>query len=169
MRERGSWCGETHVQKAVYFLKTVLAVPLSFDFILYRHGPFSFDLRDELTALEGYGLVALRAAEPYGPHFEPTDAAAKLTERFPKTLGKYRFAIRFIGEKLGSKRVAELERLATAVYVTLTDCSPATPPVDRARRLVQLKPHVTPEAALSAMHEIDAMICEANSKFSPNN
>ena len=51
LRENGSWCGETHIQKAAYFLKTVTAVPLKFEFILYKHGPFSFDLRDHLGNL----------------------------------------------------------------------------------------------------------------------
>ena len=50
LRERGSWCGETHVQKAAFFLQELMEVPTRFHFILYKHGPFSFDLRDELTA-----------------------------------------------------------------------------------------------------------------------
>jgi uncharacterized protein YwgA len=44
LRNGGSWCGETHVQKATFFLQELLNVPLSLDFILYKHGPFSFDL-----------------------------------------------------------------------------------------------------------------------------
>ena len=46
MINKGSWCGETHIQKAAYFLQVLLEVPLEFDFILYKHGPFSFDLSD---------------------------------------------------------------------------------------------------------------------------
>ena len=51
LRAAGSWAGETHMQKATYFLQHLMGVPLAFDFILYKHGPFSFDLRDELTAM----------------------------------------------------------------------------------------------------------------------
>ena len=36
MAERGSWCGETHLQKAVYFLQTLLDVPTDFGYILYN-------------------------------------------------------------------------------------------------------------------------------------
>jgi hypothetical protein len=43
--EQGSWTGETHIQKAAYLLHELLAVPFDFAFILYKHGPFSFDLR----------------------------------------------------------------------------------------------------------------------------
>ena len=46
LRANKSWAGETHLQKATYILKRVLGVPVEFDFILYKHGPFSFDLRN---------------------------------------------------------------------------------------------------------------------------
>src|SRR6266508_496167 len=48
MRAHDSWCGETHLQKATYFLQELLDVEMDYDFVLYKHGPFSFDLRDEL-------------------------------------------------------------------------------------------------------------------------
>src|SRR3989304_6206965 len=83
----GSWCGETHLQKAVYFLEDLLEVPLEFDFILYRHGPFSFDLRDEITSLRADELLRLVPQEPpYGPRLVPTDRCDRLKELFPSTL-----------------------------------------------------------------------------------
>ena len=30
LRQRGSWCGETHLQKSVYFLEEMCGVPLGF-------------------------------------------------------------------------------------------------------------------------------------------
>ena len=57
--ERGNWCGETHVQKTAFFVQELMGVPMEFRFILYKHGPFSFDLRDELTALRANGLLGL--------------------------------------------------------------------------------------------------------------
>jgi hypothetical protein len=42
LRKRGSWAGETHIQKAGYLLQELLGVPLNMKFILYKHGPFSF-------------------------------------------------------------------------------------------------------------------------------
>ena len=51
LKDRGSWCGDTHIQKTTYFLQELLKVPLGFEFILYKHGPYSFDLEDEITAL----------------------------------------------------------------------------------------------------------------------
>jgi hypothetical protein len=57
LREHGSWTGETHVQKAAYFLHELLGVPSGLRFVLYRHGPFSFDLRASLNKLEAWGGI----------------------------------------------------------------------------------------------------------------
>lgn len=57
MKAKGSWCGETHIQKATYFLQELLGVPLNFEFILYKHGPYSFDLGDEVTAMRADSLL----------------------------------------------------------------------------------------------------------------
>src|ERR1044071_9771598 len=67
LRKAGSWAGETHMQKATYFLQEIMGVPLAFDFILYKHGPFSFELRDELTAMRAHGFVRLEPQYPFGP------------------------------------------------------------------------------------------------------
>ena len=47
IRNRGSWCGETHLQKAVYLLQDLAGVETGLEFVLYKHGPFSFGLRDQ--------------------------------------------------------------------------------------------------------------------------
>ncbi len=59
LKRRGSWCGETHLQKSVYFLVELCAVPLGYSFVLYRHGPYSFELSDEITALRADMLLDL--------------------------------------------------------------------------------------------------------------
>src|SRR6516225_7231574 len=115
LRLNGSWCGETHVQKAVYFLQEVLGVPTRFDYILYKYGPYSFDLTEDLTALRADYLIEFDHKSPgYGPALVPTPTSTALRERFPKTLDKYRRQIDFIAEVFGSKGVADLEKLATA-------------------------------------------------------
>jgi hypothetical protein len=76
LRAYGSWCGETNIQKATYFLQTLFDPELEFDFILHRHGPFSFELRDELLSMRGDGLLKLEPANPYGPRIKPTDTGS---------------------------------------------------------------------------------------------
>src|SRR5260370_41172711 len=94
LRAAGSWCGETHIQKAVYLMQDLLDVPMEYQFILYKHGPFSFDLSDELTSFRGDELLELKPqAPPYGPRFEVTDLGQQLREKWPKTLAKYKTPI----------------------------------------------------------------------------
>src|SRR5207302_6094366 len=106
MRQKGSWCGETHVQKATLVLQELMRVPLGFDFILYKHGPFSFDLRDELTSMRADELVRLEPQWPYRPRITTTDRSEYMQRLFSRTLGSYDERISFVAEKLGMKGVA---------------------------------------------------------------
>jgi uncharacterized protein YwgA len=161
LRRKGSWCGHTHMQKATYFLQDLLGVPTGFEFILYKHGPYSFDLSEELTALRADYLIEFDHRSPdYGPGLVPTQTSAELRARYPVTLAKHAREIEFISHVFGSKGVAELERLATALYVTreiVGACNPGT----RVGRLRELKPHVSPAEALDAVQEFDRIAAEA--------
>jgi hypothetical protein len=154
LHRQGSWCGETHLQKATYILQDLLCVPLEFCFMLYKHGPFSFDLRDELTALRADGLLEIRPQPyPYGPSLLPTVSSAQLRGRYLVTLGRYRQAVGFVARTFGGRGVSELERLATAWYVT-REVQGAATVEDRARRLHELKPHVAFIEAKEAVAEV---------------
>ena len=60
--------GGTHIQKAAYLLQELLGVPSGFKFVLYKHGPFSFELRDSLNRLEAWGGIQTEEQPyPYGP------------------------------------------------------------------------------------------------------
>lgn len=161
MRGKGSWCGETHVQKGTFFLQELLKVPLEFDFILYKHGPFSFDLRDELTSLRADELLVLeRQPRPYGPQIAPGPHSENIQSLFAGTLTRYDDRIEFVAEKLGGKGVTELERLATALYVT-EQTGGAMGADERAQRLVDVKPHIPLPDAKAAIAEVDGIIEEA--------
>ena len=53
MIRAGSWAGDTHLQKGMFFLQTMRGVPTGYDFVLYRYGPYSFGLRYDLIPLQG--------------------------------------------------------------------------------------------------------------------
>jgi uncharacterized protein YwgA len=161
MRDKDSWCGETHVQKATYMLQDLLGVELGYDFTLYKHGPFSFDFRDELGELVSDGLIRyVPQMPPYGPRIAvQDDAAERIREMYPKTLARHRDKIEFVAEKLDARGVVDLERLATALYVT--NNAPNAPAEERARMLSLLKPHVPEPAALHAVQELDEIRGEA--------
>lgn len=157
MRKRGGWCGETHIQKAVYVAQELARVPLGFDFVLYKHGPFSFDLRDELTSLRADGLLRLEPqAFPYGPKFKTTQTARSLQERFPRTRTKYAEALDFVAEHLALMPVDELERLATALYANINLRREDSQ--SRARWINERKPHVTVDEAIEALQQVDSLL-----------
>jgi hypothetical protein len=159
--EQGSWTGETHIQKAAYLLHELLAVPFDFAFILYKHGPFSFELRDELSTMRADRLLERESQPPpFGPRFIVTARGRQLEDRFQRTMLRYGDRLDWIADRLGSRGVVELERLATALWVTRETGAEAAVQ-DRAEAVNELKPHVSVAAAAEAVQEIDALIAEA--------
>lgn len=157
LRDHGSWCGETHIQKATYLLQELLNVPLEFEFCLYKHGPYSFDLSDELVFLRADGIFDQeKQPYPYGPKLKPGEMARKIRELYPKTLEKYEQHVSFVADNLGSSDVKTLERLATALFVTL-DAQVGDSVDERAARLNELKPHVPLDEAREAVERLDQL------------
>lgn len=166
LRAKGSWAGETHIQKAAYLLHELLAVPFDFAFILYKHGPFSFELRDELGAMQSDRLLVREAQPPpYGPRVVTTPRGDELEEKFQRTMSRFGPRLDWIAAQLGDSRVVELERLATALWVTRQLGDDASIQ-DRAEALNELKQHVSVEAAADAVREIDRLLSEASEAFS---
>jgi len=157
LRSRDSWCGETHVQKATYFLQELLRVPLSFEFVLYKHGPFSFDLRDELTSLRADAILRLELYRPYGPRIASTDQAKYIQRVSSKTAAKYEGCIDFVAKWLGQKDVVELERLGTALYV-LRNAGEGAGIDRRASEFTRLKPHIGRKEAVEAIEAVDEFV-----------
>ncbi|OPX87101.1 MAG: hypothetical protein A4E53_02631 [Pelotomaculum sp. PtaB.Bin104] len=161
----GSWCGETHIQKSLYFLQEMLGVPTKYDFILYKHGPFSFDLRDELSVMRANMIIEIQSKPyPYGSSHYPGEAAERIKELYPKTTKEYERQIDFIARRLALLRVAELERLATALYVKLEKADDQTVQT-LARRIHELKPHVSIEDARQAVEEVQSLWAEKAKTF----
>jgi len=149
------------MQKAAYFLQELLGVPTGFEFILYKHGPYSFDLTEDLTALRADYLITFDHKSPgYGPGIVPTGTSRQFRSRYPTTLGRHEREIEFVARILGRKGVTELEKLATALFVT-REPDAALTPEGRARRLVALKPHVPVDQARDAIRELDRIVREA--------
>ena len=159
--EKGSWSGETHIQKAAYLVHELTNVTFDFDFILYKHGPFSFQLRDELASMRADRLLERQPQPaPYGPRIIITGRGRELEERFAQTMERYGPRLNWIAEQVGPKNVLELERLATALWIARHH--PETDPEWRATELTRIKPHVNRDAALAAVSEIDEMLEQAN-------
>jgi len=160
LRQRGSWCGETHIQKATYFLQKLMGLPLNFDFILYKYGPYSFELSDELIAMRANSLIRLFVNPPYGPTLAPGDGSEQVKNQFPRTLRQFDGQISFIANKLGQKQVSELEAISTALYVRLNEGKGLSGDQE-AKLLCDLKPHIKIDSALAAVNELNGLIYES--------
>jgi hypothetical protein len=151
----GSWCGETHLQKATYLLEEMAGVRLGFDFTLYKHGPYSFDLRDHLAAMRAdHYLDVQPRPDPYGPSLMPTSGGRGLAGR-SSVVSRHGEAIDWVARTVGTRRVSELERLATALY--MTSHMPGASASDRAQRIHELKPHLSCQQALEALDEVERL------------
>ncbi len=150
LRDGGSWCGETHLQKGTYFLQHWLEVPLGFDFILYKHGPFSFDLGDELSWMRANDLLKLAPQRPpYGPKLIPGENAQLLKRACPKPIGEHAAKVQEIAEKFAPMDVRKLERYATAYYVSREHGEEDD--IAIASKIVALKPHISQGEAQEAV------------------
>lgn len=160
LRENGSWCGETHVQKAAFLVQELMGIPLDLEFVLYRHGPYSFDLRDELTGLRADGLVRLEPQRSWGARLAPTEQSAYIRELYPRTLKVYEESLNFVAVELGDKGVAALECLTTAFYAYRRPEAGET--VERRVAWVrERKPHIPAHLAMTAFKDVERMVQEA--------
>lgn len=149
---RQSFCGETMVQKSVFFLQEMLDVPLGFDFQLYIYGPFSFELQRHLSSMMADDMIVVRSVG-YGSTFEPGELVAYLEKHTAGTIAKHREAVAFVVDHLADRGVKQLERLATALYFTLR--TEEMPTERRAAMIREVKPHITGDEARNAVEEID--------------
>ena len=150
MKNNGSWCGETHIQKCVYFLQHLLTVPMDYDYILYKHGPYSFDLSDELAYLRGNSFLELHPRLPYGPSLSPGRFGPILKKKYDDIISEYTRKIDFIVQALSNKTVRELERIATAFYVKREKNWVLE--TDIIKQMIRLKPHIARKEADDALN-----------------
>ena len=152
LRENEGWAGETHIQKTLFFLQELLEVPIDYDFVLYKHGPYDFDLHDDLGMMLTNSILALDHRPPYGPRFRVESIGNRVIQNGSPAVEEYRERIKFIADTLSNKDVRELERLGTALLLRneFPDLDQAT----LASKIVELKPHVRENMASDAVREV---------------
>ena len=91
LKAKDSWCAETNVQKACFFRQELTGVPLDLEFVLYKYGPYSFALTDELTAMRADSILGLRVRDPkYGPCYVLGEFASPSLIAIRRQLGNVR-------------------------------------------------------------------------------
>ena len=149
----GHRCGEAFLQKGVYLVQEWAAVPLGYDFLLYKHAPFSKGLQYELTALRADGLVRLDLQEGL-VQVALTPQASYLQSRYPAMLAQHRQAMDTLAARLKGTTLFELECMSTAWYLK----NRAGVSWDGlAEYLVSKKPHIALAEAYQAVKVIKAV------------
>jgi len=160
LHEYGSWCGETHIQKTMYIAQDLARANFGYKFIMYKHGPFSFDLKDELAAMRANGIIEFEfPRHGYGPNICVTKFGERVYDANRENIEVYRRTNEFVAKWLATSDVRNLEKLATAYYVTKKN--PRDPIVERARKINNLKPHVDMIAAEEAIKIVEQKRHEA--------
>ena len=161
LREKGSWCAEWHIQKSAYFAQDLMKVPFEYDFIIYKFGPFSSSLDDDLSGMLALLVAELEAHDIFlSPKYRIGRRGGKLMETFGKRIAKYENRLEFVSDRIGHMKIKELEQVGTALFITRQMENEASVSV-RCDRLQRRKPHIERRDAETAIEKTDRWIEEA--------
>jgi hypothetical protein len=156
LRNEGSRTGKTHIIKGLMLAAAAKAEDVPFEFFLYKHGPYSTDIEENLEQMQSYGALTIAPAfDGYGVILKPGEMAryaklrAPLSEEEEKAIGR-------VCQLIRSKNVGQLERLATAAWIRTRLGIQESDAV--ALKLTELKPHVSLSDALDADREVSAFL-----------
>src|SRR5690349_3206693 len=112
LNSHGSWTGKTHIQKTAFLLDAAKKMEMPFKFVLYKHGPYSFDIENELQEMRSYGAIDSETILNYGVTFKPSQNAEWLKKQATLTAEQEQ-QIEQMCAFIEARNVTDLERLAT--------------------------------------------------------
>jgi len=141
LKQHASWTGKTHVQKSLFLIKTATQIDVPFTFVLFKHGPYSFELETELEQMKSY-LAITSELDPngYGVVLSPGSGSRFIDQRGGLS-DVENSAVERVCRFVGQRNVSELERIATAAWIRKTERVGDSASV--AARLNKLKTHVS--------------------------
>lgn len=155
LHRNNSWCGETHIQKNIYIFQNIYENDICFNFILYKHGPYSFDLHDIVNDLYQYKFIYAKQIPPFGPRICITNEGEKYLLNIEiNNLSN----IDTITNKFGNTTVQYLEKMSTALLILKNN--PHLSSVERSVILHTIKPHITIKDAEDATQNMDMIYSE---------
>jgi uncharacterized protein YwgA len=84
LHRHGSWTGKTHVQKTLSLLRDAGVIDVPFAFVLYKHGPYSFEVEAELEQMQSYGALKVEPnPQGYGVVLHPDEQAHFVRQKVP--------------------------------------------------------------------------------------
>lgn len=142
----------TAVMKCAYFLQTLRAVPLGYNFTLYSYGPYDKDVLDDLDYAERLGIVQSERVEypgGYGYRIQASSRLESARECSSEFLSTCEESIRWVLDQFGTMRSADLELASTVVYADRESPRHSQTLRELARRVREVKPHFTKEQVLA--------------------
>lgn len=142
----------TAVMKCAYFLQTLRAVPLGYNFTLYSYGPYDRDVLDDLDYAERLGVVESQRVEypgGYGYRIQASSRLKSAKECSSEFLSTHEQSIRWVLDQFGTMGSADLELASTLVYADRESPSRLQTLQELARRVREVKPHFTQEQVLA--------------------
>jgi len=152
LHEHGSWTGKTHVQKSLSLLRDRGDVEVPFVFVLYRHGPYSFEVESGIEEMRSYGAIELEPVQGSGVIIHLGSMAQYVFERGKLSALEIE-AIRGVCKYVDARNVLELERLATASWIRSQEKVRSSQ--DVVKRLTTLKPHISSKDAEQADADVN--------------
>ena len=148
-----SWAGPVHLQKSMFFLQEMREVPLGYEFVLYRYGPYSFELQDEIEYIRGSGILKWRFHDSpkYATGLDTTEASRDIRDKLPKLMEKYEKDLAFVSENIGPMMSKQLERVSTSFYYRVKGVEGDK---EVAREVLKVKPHIDYPDAVEAAQKV---------------
>jgi hypothetical protein len=138
----GTQIGRTALMKMCYFLQTLRAVPLGYEFSLYSYGPFDSMVLSDLRAAEDLSAIESSvSAFPGGYQYllSASDNAAQFRKLARSFLTEHRADLDWVSQTFGRRSASELELLSTIVYVNRSDSISSRQTLKEKVKLI--KPH----------------------------
>ena len=152
--------GKIQLQKLMYFLKD-FGVPLSYRYVIYHYGPYSFELTSNLDSLDSLDVLDVVSDEKgYGYHIKKGDFADKFFEKDDAVTNEYKDKIDFVIDTFASCEASEIELKATIHFVhnVLKNKKLNTAKKSVTTKVKQLKPRFTEEKIELSYDELNKVI-----------
>jgi hypothetical protein len=148
------FCGQTHIHKAAFIAQELLDVPFGLSWELYRYGPFSRGVRPGLENCKERGTVALQE-HPKGVRIvRPAEAPSS------RAAAEFQSKLQLLAERLAPMTRPQLEKIATAAWVTRFPNRQPRSVQSRASEMHKLKPHIDVGTAARAVQYLDDFLDE---------
>lgn len=152
LNQQKSWTGRVHIHKLLYLTKELLKSEVPFQFDLYRFGPYSFDLDEEIRELTTFGLASgSLISEGYGPSYRVAEKFKSILEQPEGELPEDNLRdLEKVARAIGASSSGDLELLATCLWVEHQESISGAD--DVIARVKQIKPRYS-EPQIRAQHQ----------------